>query len=90
MHRIGIIVLGATLMVGVKAYAQSSSLDDENESQTTAPYYFSPLPPQGEPQRRPLFTFDGVNADVWAPVEAPYNPNMNRSAASDPIWEDAP
>jgi hypothetical protein len=92
MDTIGGVILGATLFAAGAAYAQSPSRPDQSGSAVTqAPYYYPTPPLQGESQRRPLFTFGGVNVDVWAPVEPPYDPHIDRSAAADPFWGgDAP
>ena len=92
MDRMGVVVLGAAaaLMVGTAAYAQSGRPGNGNPSEVTIAPYSPYTPPQAELQRRPLFTFGGVNVDVWSPIEPPYDPNMNRAAASDPLWEEAP
>ncbi len=38
-------------------------------------------------QPRPLFNIGKVPVVVWAPVEAPYDSNMNRTQAANPVWD---
>jgi hypothetical protein len=39
-------------------------------------------------QPRPIATIGNINVGVWAPVQAPYNANNNRTQAANPIWRE--
>ncbi len=43
-------------------------------------------PPSGQSGDLPLFTIGRLPVQVWSPVEAPYDANMNRNQAANPIF----
>jgi hypothetical protein len=43
--------------------------------------------PRQTPQRpTPLFTLGWLSLGIWAPVQAPYDPNSNRNLAASSPW----
>ena len=88
MNMIHATVLGATALLvatSVSALAQSPQVPTAGEV-VQAPGLPS-APQQSERQTRPLFTIGGGEGRVWAPVEAPYDANINRPLAEVPLWE---
>jgi hypothetical protein len=88
-------LIASALMVAMAASAQVKQPAADPpprpvpvESQTvTAP----PVPTNPDAtvtQPRALFKLGNVPVDVWAPVEPPYDANMNRSQAANPVWEE--
>jgi hypothetical protein len=45
-----------------------------------------PVPGQEDRQSRRLFTLDGLDVHVWAPLEPHYNAEANRNLAGQSIW----
>jgi hypothetical protein len=58
------------------------------ESQTVTAQPVPTNPDATVNQPRPLFNIGNLPVDVWAPVEPPYDANMNRSQAANPVWEE--
>jgi hypothetical protein len=88
MNRIGAIVLGASvLMVATAASGRAQSSEIPSASQATPTQSVPDVTESSPRQSTPLFTFGGMTVYLWAPVEPPYDANMNRSSAADPLWE---
>lgn len=86
MNKISLVVLVAVASMAVaSAQAQMPGNPEDNSQMTVAPAQ-SFENQENREQSRPLFTFGGIEAHVWAPLEAPYNSKMNRSRAEDPLW----
>jgi hypothetical protein len=62
-------------------------LPSENQTITAQPVPTNPDATVTQP--RPLFNIGNLPVDVWAPVEAPYDANMNRNQAANPVWDGA-
>jgi hypothetical protein len=58
------------------------------ESQTVTAQSIPTNPDASVTQPRPLFNIGNVPVDVWAPVEAPYDANMSRNQAANPVFEE--
>jgi hypothetical protein len=57
------------------------------ESQTVTAQPVPTNPDATVTQPHALFNIGNVPVDVWAPVEPPYDANMNRTQASNPVFE---
>jgi hypothetical protein len=57
------------------------------ESQTVTAQSVPTNPDASVTQPRALFNIGNVPVDVWAPVEPPYDANMNRNQAANPVFE---
>jgi hypothetical protein len=57
------------------------------ESQTVTAQSVPTNPDATVSQPRPLFNIGNLPVDVWAPVEPPYDANMNRNQAANPVFE---
>lgn len=77
----------SALMVATVATTQAQTPRVPGTSQTTQAPFVPPAPEPSGPQPHTLFKIAGVPVHVWAPVEAPYDANMDRTAAANPIWE---
>jgi len=87
MNPTGAAILRATaLMVATVASAQAQSRQVPSTGQVTAAPSVQATPRQGTPQSRPLFTIGHLEVHLWAPMELPYDANMNRTFAADPVW----
>lgn len=87
--------LTLTVAALASAHAQSPSVPEQNQQSAGASQMlqapFTPTTPDARAaQSRPLFMIGNLPVVVWAPVEPPYNGNMNRSAASDPMFDPDP
>lgn len=76
----------------VAAYAQTRPVTPPSPpppaaSQTTQAPYVPQGSNLGPDQTHPLFKIGNLPVLVWTPVEQSYNSRMNRSAASNPLWE---
>ena len=58
-----------------------------SESQTVTAQPVPTNPDATVTQPRPLFNIGKVPVVVWAPVEPPYDANMNRTQAANPVWD---
>jgi hypothetical protein len=58
-----------------------------SESQTITAEPVPTNPDASVTEPRPLFNIGNVPVDVWAPVEPPYDANMNRNQAANPVWD---
>jgi hypothetical protein len=89
-----LVLFGAAVMMALTAGANAQnrapvpvSPPPPGASQTTlAPFVQQGLD-QGSDQTHPLFSIGHLPVLVWTPVEQSYNSRMNRSAASNPLWE---
>lgn len=80
------------LAATVGAYAQSRpspsvSPPPPGASQTTVAPFVPQGPNLGPDQTHPLFSIGHLPVLIWTPVEQAYNARMNRSAASNPLWD---
>jgi hypothetical protein len=87
MNTIGALAIGAfALVAATGASAASRQSQNASDSQVLQ----APAPPStqqpGEVEVHPLFAIGDLPVGVWAPVEPPYNANMNRNQAANPIW----
>jgi hypothetical protein len=89
-----LVLFSAAMMMAaiVAAHAQSrtaqpASPPPPGASQTTLAPFQPQGPNQGPDQSHPLFSIGRLPVLVWTPVEQSYNSRMNRSAASNPLWE---
>ena len=92
MRKAAILVFSASaLMIGMVAAAQAQETAVPGTSQTTQAPSAPATPEGGAPPPAPLLMIGKMPVQVWAPVESPYNANINRTAAESPMWEsDAP
>jgi hypothetical protein len=89
MNMVRAAALGAAVLTLATTAAQAQSPQVPNASEIMrSPAYPSPAQ-QGEHGSRPLFTFGGIEAHLWAPVEPPYDPSINRPLAEVPLWDHA-
>jgi hypothetical protein len=77
----------STLLMATVATTQARTPQIPGTSETTQDPFVPPAPESSGPQSHTLFKIAGVPVHVWAPVEAPYDPNMDRTAAANPMWE---
>ncbi len=71
-------------LTAVPAVAQTRQLPADSQM-TRAPA--PPVYPRVSPsENEPLFMIGKVPVQVWTPVEAPYDSNMNRNQAENPVW----
>jgi hypothetical protein len=89
-----LVLLSVAMMMAtiVGAYAQSRPVPPVSPpaagtSQTTLAPFVQQGPDLGPDQTHPLFSIGHLPVLVWTPVEQSYNSRMNRSAASNPLWE---
>jgi hypothetical protein len=92
MGKLVLFSVAITMATIVGAYAQSrtalpASPPPAGASQTTVAPFVPQGPNQGPDQSHPLFSIGRLPVLVWTPVEQAYNSRMNRSAASNPLWE---
>ena len=87
MKAFGAVVLGmAALVAATAASAQAQIPEGPDTGQMARAPALPPAPRDGKPQSRALFTIGGVEVHLWAPVEPPYDPDLNRNLAADPLW----
>jgi hypothetical protein len=86
MTKIGTVLLAALpLLLASAAYAQTPTPQMGGTVQTpelVAPGETAP----GNNELQPLFSIGNLPVAVWAPTEAPYNAQADRSAAANPLW----
>lgn len=92
MGKVVLFGIAITMATIAGAYAQSrpvlpASPPPPGASQTTVAPYVPQGPNLGPDQGRPLFNIGRLPVLIWTPVEQSYNSRMNRSAASNPLWE---
>ncbi|HEY0182534.1 MAG TPA: hypothetical protein VGC09_06960 [Rhodopila sp.] len=88
MKMIGAVALGAVaLMAATAATAQAQNPQVPDSTLFSRAPAAPPASLQAQSQPRPLFTIGGLEVHLWAPVESPYNANMNRNQAANPLWE---
>jgi hypothetical protein len=92
MGKLVLFSVAITMATIAGAYAQSRaplpvSPPPPGASQTTLAPYVQQGPNLGPDQTHPLFSIGHLPVLVWTPVEQSYNSRMNRSAASNPLWE---
>jgi hypothetical protein len=73
-----VVVAGASTANGQEQYPQPPGV-----GQVTEP---GSVPGQDDRQSRVLFTLDGLDVHVWAPLEPHYNAEANRNLAGQSIW----
>ncbi|HEX3575886.1 MAG TPA: hypothetical protein VHU42_14890 [Rhodopila sp.] len=78
----------SALLMATVATTRAETVRIPSTSETTQNPLVPPAPQSNGPQSRTLFKIAGVPVHLWAPVEAPYDANMDRTAAANPIWED--
>jgi hypothetical protein len=71
-------VAGAATANGQEQYPQAPGV-----GQVTEPGL---VPGQEDRQSRRLFTLDGLDVHVWAPLEPHYSAEVNRNPAGQTIW----
>jgi hypothetical protein len=94
MKMFSAMVLGAlSFSMATAAFAQAQNPPSPNQatpaaatSQTLTAPAIQSNPDQSVSQAHPLFTIGREPVVVWAPVPAPYDAHMNRSAAANPVW----
>ena len=88
MRKVAILVFSVSaLTVGAVPMAHAQSAAVPGTTETTQASTIPSGPGQGTQQSAPLFMIGRMPVQVWAPVESPYNANMNRTAADNPMWE---
>jgi hypothetical protein len=92
MGKLVLFSVGMMMATIAGAYAQNRpavpvSPPAPGTSQTTLAPFVQQGPNQGPDQTQPLFSIGHLPVLVWTPVEQSYNSRMNRSAASNPLWE---
>nr|WP_294555322.1 hypothetical protein [uncultured Rhodopila sp.] len=83
-----IAAIGLTLMTFGPAGAQTKPSPTAEQSYTGQSVTADIQGNAPATQPRPLATIGNVNVGVWAPVQAPYNANNNRTRAANPIWRE--
>jgi hypothetical protein len=83
-----VMVAGAGSAQVQKPAADSPPRPVPAESQTVTAQPVPTNPDASVTQPRALFNIGNVPVDVWAPVEPPYDANMNRNQAANPVFEE--
>jgi hypothetical protein len=84
MNRCVVVVFGLVVVAGARsANGQEQYPQPSGVGQVTEPGF---VPGQDDGQSRRLFTLDGLDVHVWAPLEPHYNAEANRNLAGQTIW----
>jgi hypothetical protein len=85
MNRRVAVVFGVVVVAGpATANGQEQFSQPPGADQVTAPGFVSGRDDQ---QSRRLFTLDGLDVHVWAPLEPHYSAEANRNLAEQTIWD---
>ena len=85
MNRRVAVVFGVVVVAGpATANGQEQFSQPPGADQVTAPGFVSGRDDQ---QSRLLFTLDGLDVHVWAPLEPHYSAEANRNLAEQTIWD---
>ncbi len=84
VNRCVVVVFGLVVVAGARsANGQEQYPQPPGVGQVTEP---GSVPGQDDRQSRVLFTLDGLDVHVWAPLEPHYNAEANRNLAGQSIW----
>jgi hypothetical protein len=85
MNQCAAVVFGAVVVAGAAtANGREQYPHPPGVGQVTAPVFVTG---RDDGQSRRLFTLDGLDVHVWAPLEPHYNVEANRNLAEQTIWD---